>query len=76
MSGGMDIQLHSFLVDRERGTRKLRVCERADRNRDKAFKAFGCVVHRWSALRTEAESALRPFVSDPDELLARALDRD
>jgi MFS transporter len=29
-----------------------------------------------SALRTEPESALRPFVSDPDEPLARALDRD
>ena len=38
--------VHSFLVDREGGTRKLRVCERADRNRDEAFKASGCVVHR------------------------------
>jgi hypothetical protein len=37
--------VHSFLVDRQRGTRRLRVCKRADRNRDKAFKSFGCVVH-------------------------------
>jgi hypothetical protein len=68
--------VHSFLVNRDRWTRKLRFRERADRNRDEAFKAFCRVVHRRSALRTEPESAVPSFVSDPDELLARALDRD
>lgn len=38
--------VHALLVDRERGTRKLRVGERTDRNCDRAFKVFGCVEHR------------------------------
>ena len=53
----------AIFVDRDRRCWKIRLCECADRNGCETLIAFGGVVDRGAANRTEAERSLAAFVA-------------